>query len=214
MQKDPGDEQAYKKAFKAAKSLRQVVSKNPDALKYIFGKESTEGKNEAIIKHSLNVCAVATKLAESKGCSEEELDNLAVASLIHDIGITMMPEVDQAIFNKLRSDFSPDDIRAYNDHSRASKKALEDKPFVNKEILNLVAHHEETKSGEGPHKHTKLTLLEEILSLANRYDKRVMLSGEPPKDVIKGMIIDELGNYDLDLIQALQSILKEDGLLE
>ena len=83
MQKDPGSESAYKATEKAAKSMRQVILGNPDALKKIFGKKVE--KNEEIIKHSLNVCALAVKLAEVKKCTEAEMDDIGTAALIHDI---------------------------------------------------------------------------------------------------------------------------------
>ncbi|MBY0414123.1 MAG: hypothetical protein K2Q18_08150, partial [Bdellovibrionales bacterium] len=88
MQKNPGSESAYKATEKAAKSMRQVILGNPDALKKIFGKKVE--KNEEIIKHSLNVCALVVKLAQLKGLSEKEMDDLGTAALIHDIGITNM----------------------------------------------------------------------------------------------------------------------------
>lgn len=39
MQKDPKSETAYRMTETAAKSLRQIIKNNPDALKKIFGKK-------------------------------------------------------------------------------------------------------------------------------------------------------------------------------
>lgn len=98
MQKDPGSESAYRATEKAAKSLRQVILNNPDALKKIFGKKAE--KNEEVIKHSLNVCALSVKLAEILKCSDQEMDDIGTAALIHDIGLTNMSKNDIELFYK------------------------------------------------------------------------------------------------------------------
>ena len=108
MQKNP-NESAYRATEKAAKSLRQVITSNPDALKKIFGKKVD--KNEEIIKHSLNVCALSVKLAEVKKCSEQEMDDIGTAALIHDIGLTSMHKDDIQLFYKPKKLLNNDDKR-------------------------------------------------------------------------------------------------------
>ena len=106
MQKDPGSESAYRATEKAAKSMRQVILNNPDALKKIFGKKAE--KNEEIIKHSLNVCALSVKLAEILRCTEQEMDDIGTAALIHDIGLTNMNKQDMELFHKPKKLLSND----------------------------------------------------------------------------------------------------------
>ncbi len=206
------NESAYRATEKAAKSMRQVILGNPDALKKIFGKKVE--KNEDIIKHSLNVCALSVKLAEVKKLSEKEQDDIGTAALIHDIGITKMHKNDLDLFYKPKKLFNNDDKRVYYLHTRDAAELLKDKPFVTPAILELILNHEEVLSGQGPNKKKKLSLSEEILSLVNNYDKRLIANKVPPAQALKDMMIDELGNYNLDLLNEFKKVLQTEGMLE
>ena len=212
MQQDPGSESAYRMTETAAKSLRQVIKNNPDALKKIFGKKVTD-KNEEVIKHSLNVCALSVKLAEILKSNEQELDDLGTAALIHDIGITQLSKEDIQLFYKAKKVLSSDDKRVYYLHCKDAITLLQEKPYVNKAILDLVTNHEEVLSGTGPNRKKKLTKLEEILSLVNNYDKRTITNKTTPMQTLKDMMIDEIGNYNLDLLNDFKKVLQSEGLL-
>lgn len=211
MQKDPGSESAYRMTEKAAKSLRQVIKNNPDALKKIFGKKVD--KNEDIIKHSLNVCALACKLGEVKRLSENELDELGTAALIHDIGLTNMNKNDIQLFYKPKKLLGHEDKRVYYMHCKDAAALLKDKLYVTPTILELIQNHEEVLSGLGPNKKKKLSMQEEILSLVNNYDKRTITNKTSPAQTMKDMMIDELGNYSLDLLNDFKKILQKEEML-
>ena len=211
MQKNP-NESAYRATEKAAKSLRQVITSNPDALKKIFGKKVE--KNEEIIKHSLNVCALSVKLAEVKKCSEQEMDDIGTAALIHDIGLTSMHKDDIQLFYKPKKLLNNDDKRIYYLHCKDAANLLKEKPFVTPAILELVQNHEEVLSGLGPNKKKKLSMSEEILSLVNNYDKRTITNKTSAAQTLKDMMIDEMGNYDLTLLNDFKKVLHSEGLLE
>lgn len=212
MQKDPESESAYRMTNNAAKSLRQIVEQNPDALKKIFGKKASEA--DIIIKHSLNVSALATKLGAKMKCTNEQLDNLSTAGLIHDIGITRLNKQDQEIFKKTKSKHTSDDKRIYGLHVKDAVAALSDKPWVTKEVMDLVINHEEVLSGLGPNKKKKLSMPEMVLSLVNTYDKLMITTGCKPAEAIKEMMINELGNYELDLLNKFKEVLKSENIFE
>ncbi|OUR96625.1 hypothetical protein A9Q84_09780 [Halobacteriovorax marinus] len=212
MQTDPGSETSYKMTENAAKSLRQCILQNPDALKEIFGKEVQEGDH--IIKHSLNVSALATKLADKMGQKEEQLDQMAIAGLLHDIGVMQMDEQVRELFKKDKKDLTPENRLAYGAHVKDCISVLNDKPYVDKATMDLITNHEEVKSGQGPNKKTKLSESECILSLVNIYDKMCITTDLTPKEVIKEILIEELGNFELDLLNKFKVVLKEEGLLD
>lgn len=212
MQKDPKSESAFRMTESAAKSLRQIIKQNPEALKKIFGKKAD--KSEQIIKHSLNVCALSCKLGELMGLPETDLDDLGTAALIHDIGLTKMKATDLVLFEKPKKMLTSDDKRVYYMHCKDSREMLSDRPYVNKQILELVENHEEVLSGLGPNKKKKLSMLEEILSLVNNYDKRTIVSKNPPAQILKEMMMDELGNYNLELLNEFKKVLQSEGLLD
>jgi len=212
MQKDPSSNTSYKITQKAAQSLREVIAQNPNALKKIYGRLSDSMTD--VIRHSLNVCALSTKLGTKLGLSEKELDDLGTAALIHDIGLSKLSNENKILFTKHKKILTPDEQRIYRFHPQDSAKMLSDKPYVNPEIMELVKNHEEVNGGSGPMKKKKLTLAESILSLCNNYDKRVSSQKLSGKVAMKEMQIEEVGNYDLKVIKALGQLLQEEGMLE
>lgn len=210
MQKDPGSEVAFKMTEVAAKGLIKIIKTDPDVLKKIFGKKAE--KNEEIIKHSLNVCALSLKLAERLGCNEQELNDLGTAALIHDVGLSRFEGEEVKLFYKNSRELNHEEKNAYYSHVRNVEPILHGKNYVNKVVYELVLNHEEVLSGKGPNKKKKLTKLEEILSLVNNYDKRSLVSGQQPEQVMKEMIIDELGNYSLPFLKEFQKVLQEEGI--
>lgn len=209
---DADTEKNFSMTTKAANGLRQVISSNPAALKRLFGKKSKD--SDRIIKHSLNVCGLSIKLAEKMKCKEDELEDLATACLIHDIGITKLSKDEKLLFMKQKSNFSPTDKRLYGFHVKDSAVMLQSKSYVNKRVQDLVMNHEENKQGTGPNKKRDLTLLEEILSLVNNFDKRLIITEALPGDVLKAMTIEDMGFYDLKLMEKFKKVLDEEGLLD
>ncbi len=211
MQRDPESEASYNIAKKAASGLRQLVLENQEALKMVFGKEVDP--QDALIKHCLNVSVLSTKMAKVMGCSDEEIDEMAIAGLIHDIGFTKLDPKVKDLFNVPSNDMSFEDKKLYYSHCTDGLKLIAEKPFVTKSIMDLISNHEETQSGTGPNKLKKLTKLQSILSIVNRYDKKVITQKMTPREAIKSMMIDDLGNYDLDLIQTFKKVLTDDKLI-
>ncbi len=212
MQEDPESESSYKMTENAARTLRQCISSNPEAMKAIFGKPVE--KNEQIVKHSLNVSALATKLGQKMKLTEDQLDEIAVAGLLHDIGLMQLSEETRELFNKNKKEFTPEEKLAYGAHVKDCISVLKDKPYVNQASMELITNHEEVKSGEGPNKKVKLSQSEYILSLVNIYDKIVITTKLTPKEAIKEILIDELGNFELDLLNKFKEVLTEEGILD
>jgi response regulator RpfG family c-di-GMP phosphodiesterase len=205
-------ENNYKMTQKAALGLRQVIKSNPNALKRLFGKKAKE--SEQIISHSLNVCGLVTKLAEKLKFKEDEIDDLATAALIHDIGMTKLPKEHVLLFAQKKEGFTPEQRLKYGSHTKVSASLLEDKPYIGKRVEDLIINHEENLQGTGPLKLKKLTPMQECLCLVNAFDKRVFTHSEEPSEAYKSFQLDNIGLYNLELIQKFGEVLKEEGLLD
>lgn len=212
MKKDPTSQVAFKMTENAAKSLRAVINKNPTALKEIFGKKASE--DDAVVKHCLNVSALATKLAQKEKCTDKEIDDIAIAGLLHDLGVSRFADDKKPLFFKNRKEFTVDELRFYTNHPQSIVGLLQDKPYINKDILNLILNYSENMAGEGNNKKLKPSKLEEILSLVNCYDKRMISMKLPPTEAIKDILMKEIGKYDLNLINKLKALLQEEGVLD
>jgi len=211
MQQAP-TEKSYAMTQKAAKGLRELVTKNPKALKSLFGKKSKEA--DLIVNHCISVCGLATKLAEHIRLPEDDIDNLATAALIHDIGIPHSPPEVATLFFQDISELSGEQKYEYFKHTKASSELLNSKPFISVKVEELVQNHEENCQGTGPYKLAKLSPLQECLNLVNAFDKRILSRNEPPAQAFKAFQIDWIGMYSLELIKHFGIVLKQEGLLE
>tara|TARA_R110000868_G_scaffold229901_1_gene483024 strand:- start:3015 stop:3947 length:933 start_codon:yes stop_codon:yes gene_type:complete len=194
---------AYEMTKSAAKGVAKIVMENEEALQALYEKKSEVG--ETVINHCMNVCAISVKLAQLMKCSEKEIETLSVAALIHDIGLS---ESSRELFEKNSEYHTSEEKIAYAKHTKDGLSELKEREWVSHEIMELVEFHEENLTGEGPHKKTKLSKLEEILSLVNAYDKKILTTAKPPLTAIKDFKIDEMGKYDLKVIQNLEKVIK------
>jgi putative nucleotidyltransferase with HDIG domain len=213
MQENPQSEQAYHNAQTAAEGLVDVIAKNPTMLKTLFEKVR-DSNSEPMTKHSVNVAFLALSLGEMCGLEFLKAKTLGLAGLLHDIGRAQMPEDAQALFLKPYEEFSQDDWKIYKEHPTIGANMLQDKNYATQEVLDLIATHEEKSSGEGfPNKLQKLSLEQEILSLTACYDRMVTILGWDYKDALEEIQVNQLGNYDLELIQKFKKLLKAQGLM-
>jgi HD-GYP domain-containing protein (c-di-GMP phosphodiesterase class II) len=210
IQSDPGSQAAYKLTQSAASGLRELVKENPEALKTMFEKKPLP--HEELIKHSLNVCLLATKLAEILKFSEDQISTIMIAALMHDIGIPKCEEKAQDLFKKPKAQFTPDERVLHKEHIEITLKLLDEKPWINPQVVELIKHHEEVLTGAGPYKKTKLTAQEECLSLVNSYDKKILINKISPKQALKEIMVDEIGNYELKTINKFKMVLEQQGL--
>jgi len=211
MEEAPDSKANYKITEKAANSLRIVVSKNPDALKKIFGKKA-KGSDE-IMKHCFNVCAFACDFASTLGFSEQELDDLGAACLVHDLGLTKTEE-DKLLFKKEPSKFTPDDKRIYKLHPQGTVDLMKDKPFVNDNVKRMILHHEEKLNGAGLRGIQKIEEIDQVFSLVNLYEKKVSTYGKNYFDAMKEVFEEEVGNYSIKFIKKFKEFIESRGLFD
>lgn len=209
MAKDPGNEESFNMTRKASKNLQKLIFENPDALKQMFGDDDEQSP---IIQHSINVAVLTIKFARNYKISDEEIDYLSTAALMHDLGL-MESEQQQEVFNTPKKDMDAHTKREYYEHTKGVVELLAEKPYINHFVIELIEYHEENLQGLGPHKQKKLSPPQEILCMVNTYDKLIYSNKRTPKEAIKSMMIDELGNFSLKMLGDFQKFLKEEGIV-
>lgn len=211
LQKDPSSEKSFRMTRKAASNIKKLITENPAALKDMFTKKVDE--HDIVIKHSLNVCLLATKLAEAMKLDEEVISEITIAALMHDVGIVQLPEQAVDLFKRPKNSLNHEEKKLYKDHIDITNKMLGEKPYISPKVIELITYHEEVLSGDGPFKLKKLTPAIECLSLVNCYDKKILTSGLSPKESLREMMVDELGNYQLELLNLFKKVLLKEGIL-
>lgn len=208
---NPESKEAFDLTTKASKTLQKLVIGNPEALKKFYGQRAAD--NEVLIKHGLNTAVLCINFAEFLKLPDEDKDNLGIAGLLHDIGITRLSGPDQENFLRPFSELSAKEKQRFETHCKIGVDLLQKNPYVNEKILGLIMYHEEKTSGEGYPEHlTKLTPPQEVMSICNCYDMKVTVYGMTTKEALKSLQIDEAGQFTLELINNFKAMLKKDGM--
>ncbi|EPZ52035.1 HD domain protein [Bacteriovorax sp. BAL6_X] len=207
----PDKEENYQMTELAAAQLKKVLSSGPDALKQFFNKKTVD--TNLIIEHSMNVATLATRLAIRAGCNDSEISNIATASLLHDVGITRLNSQDQELFKRTKEELSEDEQRVYGLHVKDAVSALKDKPWVTKEVLELIVNHEEVIGGSGPNRLKELSLPIMIISLVNTYDKMVTVHKMNVRDALTDLTMNQLDHYEHDVINKFKDILIDENIV-
>ncbi|MDH4468700.1 MAG: HD domain-containing protein [Bacteriovoracaceae bacterium] len=216
IQQDPGSKKSYVKAEKAAKGIVEILTNNNDVLKTIFKNnlpDGQEGNSELMIKHSVNVATLAVKFGEISKFKKSVLENFGMAGLFHDVGLTRLGIKAVELMFKPYENFGPDDWAIYKAHPREATSILQDKEYVSKEVLDLIKQHEEKKSGDGfPEKITKLSIEQQSFNLCCHYSRQVVCLKITPAEVLKNLMLNDIGNYELKTLNLFKEMLQKEGL--
>ena len=213
---DPHSQKSYQAAQNTTNNLISVLSKSDELLKGIFDKkldQNNDSLESRMQKHSVNSASLTISFAESLQVGSSDVESLGVAALFHDIAFGQMEESAKKLFIKDLSKMEANELTVYKTHPKIGAEILQDKDFASKEIINLILGHEERRNGAGfPNKLQKIDDLQEILNICCYYDQRVTCYGEERDAVLEHLTVDQIGNFDLDLIKKFKSFVKKAGL--
>lgn len=153
--------------------------------------------------HSANVSSLCMAIGSNLGIkSKQDITELSIAGLVHDIGKQRFKED----FNPLDEKLSSSQRQIYRAHVMDGVSMLDGKPFISPRILGMIAAHEELGRGKGyPEKKDafKLPLSYQILILANRFDHFCALNKLAPNLAIDPFFTKHAEDFHEDLINSL-----------
>lgn len=210
MIKNPTTEKSYNLVKSSSDIVKKVLTDNDVILREIVSHSFTQNSSlsERMQSHLINTASIAIKFAETLK-SNIPTNSLGVAAFYHDVSFTQFSESDQHLFFKDISEMDPASLSIYKTHPEKSVQILQDKSFAEKEVLDLIMAHEEKLSGQGfPNKRTKLSPAQEILSLCAFYDREITCLGKDSQTISNNLMIEQVGNYNLELLKNFKSFLK------
>ncbi len=208
--KNPTTEKSYQMAKSSSIIIQKILGDNDAVLRAILdhGENVSTNIADRMHRHMVNTVSISIKFAESLK-SGLNMSSLGVAAFYHDVSFTQYAIEDQKLFFKNIKDMTAKELTVYKAHPAKSVETLQDKAFAEKDVLDLVMSHEENISGQGfPNGVTKLTQAQEVLSLCAFYDREVTCLGKRPADVYNSLMIEQVGNYNLDLLKNFKKFLK------
>lgn len=120
-------------------------------------------------RHSINVCVYSAMIAKWLKLSNDDILEVALAGLLHDIGKS---KISIKLINKADK-LSNKEYDEVKQHSLYGKDILKNDSNVSKKIIDAVYHHHEAMNGDGYPtgiSGNKISLFARIVAVADTYD--------------------------------------------
>ena len=126
-----------------------------------------------IYEHSISLCSLATLTALKMGLNEGDVHEIAVACLLHDLGLRYLT-IDYQ--NKDIRELEPFELTEFKKHPVYAYSALHNEPWISEKAINIILMHHEYLDGTGYPLHaTSLPMEVCIVSVCDAFDE--MISG-------------------------------------
>lgn len=128
-----------------------------------------KNRDEYTANHCVNVCVLAISFGRCLGLGKEQLNQIGLGGLLHDLGKMKTPD---AILNK-PGKLSPEEYNIMKQHPELGFKLLKDEKGMSMEVLDIILHHHERKNACGyPDElpEHKIPLLTQVVSIVDVYD--------------------------------------------
>ena len=201
------------------KKAKEIIALNEGLIESLATAiEFRDGESGNHVKriHDITKCILTdTKLGE--GLSAQEIDDIALASIMHDVGKIAIPD---AILNK-PGKLTKEEYEIMKLHTIKGADLLKSIPAlrnanVYKYAFDIARHHHERYDGNGYPDRLKgdeISLWAQVVSLADVYDalvsKRVYKNAFSFDDAVKMIINNECGVFSLKLLSAFLEVEKD-----
>ena len=190
------------KAKQLVNELADQVTSSPHALVWLtFLKQ----RDEYTANHCINVCILALSFGRCLGLDKQQLNDLGLGGLLHDLGKMRIPD---DILNK-PGKLTAEEFDVMRQHAEFGFKLLKDEKDLSMEVLDTVLHHHERKNANGyPDQlpESKIPLLTQIISIVDVYDAvtsdRCYHNGMSPYDALNNIYKWAEKDFDKSLVES------------
>ena len=190
-----------------ADDLMKAINDN-DALAVDIG--TLKISDEYTFKHSVDVATMAMIIAKKKKMSKQEIYDIGIAGLLHDIGKSKIPN---EILNK-PGKLTDEEFEVMKQHTVQGYNILKDKSTLSDNIkLGVLQHHEKINGRGYPLglESSQITTFAKIMSVVDIYDalvtERPYKPGFSPRDAVE-MIMAMTAELDMDALKGfLRSVI-------
>lgn len=122
--------------------------------------------------HCVTVSSLAILTAMKMNLSRENVYDIGVGSLLHDIGLKYI-SVDYTNKEEMK-DFTPDDLFEYKKHTVYGFSSVENENWMSTTAKKIILFHHEKLNGTGyPFRQTTIPLAAEIVAVCDGFDDRI-----------------------------------------
>lgn len=119
------------------------LSRNPGNMMHLL---DLRRKEEYMFSHAVNTCVLAVMTGLALGYEREQLDELGLAAMLHDIGMTKLP---QQLAMQFPYELTREEKEEYRRHPFYSLEILRKNPALSNDVVNACFQHHERWNGSG-----------------------------------------------------------------
>jgi HD-GYP domain-containing protein (c-di-GMP phosphodiesterase class II) len=164
----------------------------------------TTGAADRATAHALNVAVISLLMGRTFGMSADEMMDLGVGSLLHDVGKLDIPDR----LRHLDEGFTTAESNAYREHVATGVVQGRRMGLAPGALLVIGQHHEHADGSGFPLKLTadRMSIAARIVALVNRYDNlcnpHVLSRALTPHESLSLLFAQSRGRYDATILNA------------
>lgn len=136
----------------------------------MFNMEGVRQNSDSVYSHSLNVCALSVFVALRMKLPKEKVEEIAVGSILHDIGFSYLP-ID---YRNIRfEELTEKEFKEIKKHAIYGYSAIEKEAWISDAAKNIILSHHERLDGSGYPlrlRAEKIKLETRIVSVCDAFD--------------------------------------------
>lgn len=201
-----------KYTYHTDKELEEIITIADDIIfdimsepEVMYNLSSIRNKSEGTYSHSLNVCALSVILALKLKQQRQKVREIAVGSLLHDIGFSY---ITMDYSNIIMEECSEKEQREIKKHIIYGYSAVEKMEWLSSTSKDIIIGHHERLDGSGYPFHLKdkkIKIGSKIVAVCDEFDSRVYGNLVPKMKVHDAIdfIVSQAGSkFDLNVVKA------------
>ena len=163
-----------------------------------------EASGDKASMHAMNVGVVSLLMGRCFGFGDEDMQDLGVGAMLHDVGKLEMP----ARLRHREDNFSPSEVRVYEEHVELGLVQAR-RMGLSAGATAVIAQHHEHADGTGfPHhlNSDRMTMAARIVALVNRYDNlcnpHLLARALTPHESLSLLFAQGRSKYDTSILGA------------
>ena len=177
-----------KELSKTAENIIVNVLEQEEVVEQIY---DIKERSADLYEHSISVSSLATMTALKVGLDQKEIYDIAVSSLLHDLGLRyiVVPYENQDIRFLKKKEYEE-----YRKHPVYGYTAIKDEKWMSQRVKEIILQHHEKLDGSGyPFQRKELSMANQIVSMCDTFDE--MICGIGMKRIHVYLAISNLRNY-------------------
>lgn len=126
----------------SVETITESIVRNPDAMMLMTNMKAMD---DYLVSHCLNVCILTLIFARFLGFEEEEMHNLGMGALLHDVGEIRLP---QELLTK-PNELNAEEHATMEKHTEYGASILKDNSGIPQEAIDIALHHHERLDRSG-----------------------------------------------------------------